>query len=330
MRLSRADRDRLRALFPAGVATRKDLLDVGLSASAITRACQAGGPWRSPVRGIIVLSDGQITPRQRARAALLRCGDPCVITGVAAARLYGIRGLPPDDRLHLLVPNERQVSGTTLFIVIRTRRMPVPVVRDGLPLAPVARALVDATVPLCEADAVRALFAGAIQRGLCTPAELAIELAQVQRPYTALARSVLEEVTDGVRSTAEAWARRLVLRSGLPAPQWNVGVRRADGRLIGVADAWWDDVGLVWEIDSREWHLDPEAHDRDTRRQSGFAAEGIPVIHTRPSRLRTERAEVLDELMRAHANASRSPRPRVRTELWRPDARRSSGSSSVA
>ncbi|HEV7470552.1 MAG TPA: hypothetical protein VGO23_12325 [Pseudonocardia sp.] len=253
-----------------------------------------------------------------------------MITGVAAARLYGIRGLPPDDRLHLLVPNERQVSGTTLFIVIRTRRMPVPVVRDGLPLAPVARALVDATVPLCEADAVRAMFAGAIQRGLCTPAELAIELAQVQRPYTALARSVLEEVTDGVRSTAEAWARRLVLRSGLPAPQWNVGVRRADGRLIGVADAWWDDVGLVWEIDSREWHLDPEAHDRDTRRQSGFAAEGIPVIHTRPSRLRTERAEVLDELMRAHANASRSPRPRVRTELWRPDARRSSGSSSVA
>jgi hypothetical protein len=140
--------------------------------------------------------------------------------------------------------------------------MPVPVVRDGLPLAPVARALVDAAVPLREADAVRAMFADAVQRGLCTPADLAIELAQVQRPYTALARSVLEEVTDGVRSAAEAWARRLVLRSGLPAPQWNVAVRRADGRLIGVADAWWDDVGLVWEIDSREWHLDPEAHDR--------------------------------------------------------------------
>ncbi|MCW0216073.1 MAG: hypothetical protein OJJ54_22215 [Pseudonocardia sp.] len=253
-----------------------------------------------------------------------------MVTGVAAARLYGIRGLPPDDRLHLLVPNERQVRGTALFVVIRTRRMPLPILREGLPLAPVARALVDAAVPLRQADTVRAMFADALQRGFCTPADLAAELAQVQRPYTALARSVLEEVSDGVRSTAEAWARRLVLRSGLPAPQWNVAVRRADGRLIGVADAWWEDVGLVWEIDSREWHLDPGAHDRDTRRQSGFAAEGIAVVHTRPSRLRTERAAVLDELARAHANAARSPRPRVRTELWRTDPRRPSGSSSVA
>ena len=106
--------------------------------------------------------------------------------------------------------------------------------------------------------------------------------------------------------------------AGLPArPLWNVAVRRRDGRLIGVADAWWE-VGLVWEIDSREWHLLPEHHDRDTRRQSGFAAEGIPVVHTRPSRLLREHADVVDELRRAHAKAALAPPPEITTELWRP------------
>jgi hypothetical protein len=106
--------------------------------------------------------------------------------------------------------------------------------------------------------------------------------------------------------TAQSATRPAVERGRTPAGR----------RLIGVADAWWD-VGLVWEIDSREWHLLPEDHDRDTRRQSRFAAEGIPVVHTRPSRLLREPAEVLDELARAHAKAALAPPPDVTTEVWR-------------
>jgi hypothetical protein len=40
-------------------------------------------------------------------------------------------------------------------------------------------------------------------------------------------------------------------------------------------------------------------------------------VHTRPSRLLREPAEVLDELARAHAKAALAPPPDVTTELWR-------------
>ncbi|MFC5996673.1 hypothetical protein ACFQE5_20910 [Pseudonocardia hispaniensis] len=318
MHLTRADRARIRALFPDGVAPRRALIELGVSASALTRSCRAGGPWQSPVRGVILLSAGELTPLQRIQVALAKCGDGAVLTGVTAARRHGVRRLPEDHRVYVLVPNQRQLGSDGFVVVSRTRRMPRPILRNGLPLAPLARGLADAAAHLNQLDAVRAMFADAVQRGLCTPTDLAAELAVQQRPRTALARMVLSEVADGVRSAAEAWARRLVIRSGLPAPAWNVAVHRRDGRLIGVADAWWDDVGLVWEIDSREWHLSPQEHDRDTRRQSGFAAEGIHVVHTRPGRLLRDRAAVLDELVRAHAQASRTPRPDVVTYLWRP------------
>lgn len=317
MRLTRADRERLRSLFPDAVAPRAALLDLGLSDGAISRSCRPGGPWRSPVRGVVLLSDGDPTPRQRLRIAVVRGGRGAVLTGSAAVRRHGVRRSPDDDVIQVLVPMERQLRSDGFVVVTRTGRMPAPVHLGGFPFAPLPRALADAAARLDRVDPVRAMIADAVQRGLCTPAELAAELGERRRPHTALARSVLVEVTGGVRSAAEAWACGLVLRTGLPAPRWNVAVRRPNGQLIGVADAWWD-VGLVWEIDSRDWHLSPEEHDRDTRRQSAFAAEGIVVVHTRPGRLRREPDAVLDELTRAHAAAARTPRPDVVTDLWRP------------
>ena len=119
------------------------------------------------------------------------------------------------------------------------------------------------------------------------------------------------EVADGVRSAAEAEARELVLRSGLPAPMWNPRLYDRRGGFIAVPDAWFDDVGLAWEIDSREWHLSPEDYDRTLDRRSAMTAENVLVMHTQPSKLTARRAEVGAELRRNYANACLRPRPQV-------------------
>ncbi len=44
--------------------------------------------------------------------------------------------------------------------------------------------------------------------------------------------------------------------------------------FLGIADCWLDDVAMVWEIESTEWHLSPEDHDRTVERAAAFTAAG--------------------------------------------------------
>jgi hypothetical protein len=79
-------------------------------------------------------------------------------------------------------------------------------------------------------------------------------------------------------------------------------------------DAWFDAVGMAWEIDSRELHLSPADYERTLERRSAMMAEGIVVLHTLPKKL-THRGDALDELRRTYASAARRPRPQVIAEV---------------
>ena len=244
--LTALDVTRLTSVFDDGVATRAALVGLGIAESVVARRCGADGRWRRLLPGVVLLRTGEPSQRQQLRAALLHAGEPAVITGVTAARLHGVVRVPADDRVHVLIPASRQVGSREFVVVRRTIRMPKHVMRAGVPLAPLARCLVDAAARLSSLDEVRAMFADAVQRRLCTVAALAAELGERRRPGTALARAVLVELLDGVRSAAEAWARALVRRTDLPAPEWNVAVHRPDGQLIAVVDGYWREVGLAW------------------------------------------------------------------------------------
>jgi hypothetical protein len=298
-------------LFPDGVAARAELHACGLAAETVTRRCGPGGPWSMLLRGVVLLTGKVPTSRQRLRAALTLVGKDAVLSGVAALRVLGVRRLPSDDRVHVLIPHEQRLTSQRFVVVERSRRLPEPVVRGGLPLAGAARALVDAAKQWPNLDTVRAMTADAVQREICTVNELLAELAEPRRPHSAIVRSVLTEVADGVRSAAEAWARSLVLSTNLPPPLWNVAIRDPSGLLLAVADAYWEPVGLAWEIDSREFHLSPAEHARDARRQSRLAAAGVLVVHTVLSRLRTDPSGVVSELERAYHAAAARPTPHV-------------------
>jgi hypothetical protein len=296
------------ALGGATVVRVEHLVELGFTRSTIAHRCRSGGRWRRLAPGIVKLDNGPVTRADRRRAALLHAGRGAVLTGLDALDLHGMRRMPsPSGPVHVLIPGERRRGGCGLALVERTDRLPAPV-PGRWPLAPITRAALDAARRLAARVEVRGLLAEVVQRGCCSPAELNAELARGSDRGARLPREVLLEISDGVRSVAEADAREIAQRSGLPAPVWNAKLYDRYGRFIAMPDAWFDAVGMAWEIDSLEFHLSPADHERTLERRAAMMAEGIVVLHTLPKKL-THRADALEELRRTYAHAARSPRP---------------------
>jgi hypothetical protein len=311
---------RLRAAFPHGVATAKQLIAFGVPERTVYHRCLDGGPWQNPLPGIIFLFSGKPTIRQWVQAALLLGGPEAMVTGVGACRRYGMRRGPARlrdesdtlDEVHLLVPHRRQVRSVGYVLVERTTSLPEPVIRSGVPLAPLPRACIDAARRLRMEGEIAELLSDAVQRRLCTVAQLSAELEASSRRHTALPRRVLRSVADGVRSAAELAAQRMWPSTGLPAPMWNAEIYTEDDVFLGKADCWLDDVAMVWEIESPEWHMSPEQHDRTVERAARFTAAGAVYTASKPKKIRTEPAEVARILRATYAQAATRPRPPLR------------------
>jgi hypothetical protein len=303
----------LRGVAVDGVIGARRLVELGVPESTIYRRCRPGGPWQLLLPAVVLLSTGTPTRAQLVRGGLCYAGGDALVTGLEACRRHGVRRGPRvDDALHLLVPHDRQPRSTRYVIVERTRRLPDPVVRGAVPLAPVGRAAVDAARRMAAPGEITELLADAVQQGLCSVRELACEVDAAQRRGTAVPRRIVRDIEDGVRSAAERDAKRLWARSGLPEPWWNARVHDREGRFVAVADGWFDEVALAWEINSVEWHLRPEDYAREQERTARMTAAGVVVLPTQPRRLRRDPAAVVGELRDAYAHAATRPRPRVR------------------
>lgn len=311
-------RNRLRKAFPEGVATVKQLVAAGVPERTAYHRCLDGGPWQSPLPGVVLLFTGEPTRRQLVLAALALAGPGAVVTGIEGCWRHGLRRGP--QRLgdadafvvHLLVPAGRQVRDVGFVHVERTARMPEPQWRDGIPLAPLTRCCLDACRRLRREGDVAELLSDAVQRRLSTVLALSAELEAGSRRHTAMPRRVLRGVAEGVRSAAELDARKLWPSTGLPEPLWNVPVRTADGTPLGTADCWLDDVAMIWEIESGEWHMSPEDHDRTVVRAARFTAAGAVYVASKPRRIRLRRAEIVQMLRATYVQAARRPRPDLR------------------
>lgn len=82
--------------------------------------------------------------------------------------------------------------------------------------------------------------------------------------------------------------------------------------MIAVADCWFDDVAMAWEIDSREWHISPAEYEATLARRAAMVASGTFVLATPPSRIRSAGRAMLDELHRAYSQTALRPRPDLR------------------
>ncbi|MFI2350215.1 hypothetical protein ACH492_24835 [Streptomyces sp. NPDC019443] len=297
-----------------GLATSRQLAALGWAPSTIAHRCTSGGPWQRVLPRVILLQTGAPSARQRLRAALLYAAEGALLTGAAALALYGVRAtgpLTPVGPVDVLVSGTRNPRSRAYVRVHRTqhsyRRLPI----EGLPCAPLPRAATDAIPYLTGQNAVTALLAEVVQRGRCSLAELTTALRSTHRASDPRVATTIEGLTAGIRSVAEAQARRLLRESDIPDPVWNQDLYLPDGTFLARPDACWPYAGVVLEIDSREWHLSPGDWERTMARRNRMARHGLIVLSASPSQLRDSPEEITTALRDALATGSARTRPAV-------------------
>jgi hypothetical protein len=305
-RRSSVDHADLAALAPLGVARVAALVALGLRRETIALRVRSGR-WLRPFPGVIVMQSGCPSRLQMIVAALLYSGDDAVLTGGEATRRHGLRRLPETPELHILVGEDRHRRCVPDLVVERSKRLPDPVERDGVLVAPLDRAVLDTARRLARRDEVRALLADAVQQRRTTPARLQQELDAGNQRGSGLVREVLEEIADGIRSAVEGWGRDLYAHSGLPPMLWNPRLYFPNGRFLASPDGYEPKVGMAWEQDSLEFH--PPEEDDTARRRADMIAAGVVVAHHRPGRLKREPQRVLEELRGYHRLAASRPVP---------------------
>jgi len=296
------------------IATHAELVAAGLPISSVVYRIQPGGRWQRLLPGVVLMHRGQPTDRERLIGALAYAGPGAVITGMAALRLYGLRTAMP-RAVHVLVPHGRRKHNHGFAVIERTRRPPTGgevIHRRGLPLAPLARAVVDACRRLEGRNAVRDLVSDAVQNHGLTLATLRNEIHLAARQRTALPRAVLAEMGEGVRFAAEARARELIRERGLPEPVYNVEVLDDDGAVIAIPDGYYPDLACGYEIDSRRWHMSPDSYEATTRRRGRAARYGIILVSVTPARVFEDPDGFLADLAGVLATASRRAAPIMR------------------
>jgi hypothetical protein len=275
------------------VISRQQAFGCGMTRAALAGRARPDGPWQRLLPGVYLARAGAPTMPQLEMAALLHAGPGSVLTGQAALHGLGLVKAQPCC-FDVLVPATRRPASLGFVSVHRTTRMPEGVIREGkrsYALPP--RAFADAARFLGDLTEVRALIAGAVQRGDCPLAALDRELQDGQIWDSARLRRVLEEVADGVRSVTEAEFRDLIKRARLPLPMFNARLFTGDGGFIACPDAWWPRAGVAAEIDSREWHLNPADWERTMRRHARMSSHGILVLHFTPRQVRRNPATVV-------------------------------------
>jgi very-short-patch-repair endonuclease len=247
-----------------GVVTRKQLLDAGVSSDEIRWRLRQGSLIRVHAG---VYRVGHKAPNIEARyhAAVLACGEGAVLSGEAAAYLWGlVKGTAPPPEV--TAPKRRRVKG------VRTRHArraeTEATLRHGIPITTVPRTLVDLSSLLQLDDLARACHeAGVLHRTTPRHVEAVLEL----RPNTPGARRLRKVLRGEAHVTLSTLERRFLERlreARLPLPITNkpAGEKRVDCR--------WPQHKLTVELDSYRFHNSRHAWEQDRRREREAHARG--------------------------------------------------------
>jgi very-short-patch-repair endonuclease len=278
-----------------GVITRAQLMDLGLSTSAIDRRISAG---RLHVLhpGVYAVGDRALPTLGRLAAAVYACGDATVAGRRSAAALHGLRvhnGIPEV----IARPGTRKHEGIG---ITRTRLEPDEItIVEGIPCTTVARTLLDLgdETLVRQAEFLRVFDLAEVSRLL---------ERYPRRRGTARLRRVIRRVADSERRTRSEMEERfhaLVLDANLPTPEANGTV--ALGEITIEADAVWRDAKVIVELDGRQAHLTGSAFETDRERDRAAALAGWVVIRItwrqlteQPRRLMADLRELLESRRR--------------------------------
>jgi hypothetical protein len=311
--------DAIPALFDHLVAPVRELHALGISTHAISERCKPGGPWQRLEPNLILLTAEPPNRTQQVQAALKSAGKDAVLSGLDALKLHGMSGAKLSSPIHVLLPPSRRQPGLVDGVYYdTTHQLPAPLHRGGFPVAPLPRATVDTCRRINHEVFIRQVLSETIYKGKITPATLREEIDRLKPDGLTLPRKVLAAIDDSVRSIARGWAKRLVQQAGLPTPAWRVPITSTNGTHVATTDAWWDEVGLAWEVDSYAFDLSPTDAVAALARAARLTAAGVLVVHTTPAQLKDDPAVVADLLRGAYQRAAARPRPEVKAQCTPP------------
>jgi hypothetical protein len=299
-------------------------MDCAMTESALRHRIRPDGPWRVVLPGVYVSNRGSESLRQRAAAAYLYAGPGLAVSGAAALDWHGIRpyrgdnphdgGSDGDGGVDVLVRLDCRRRNVGFARLHRTGVVPNVAHGDGaVRYAPPARAIADTVRQLPDLTEVRAVVAAGVQQGKVHLRQLMEELDRGPSRGSARLRRALAEVAGGVRSTTESDLVSLVKRHRLPMPLLNPRLF-VGADFLASPDAWWPEVGVAAEVDSREWHLSPADWARTMARHALMSSHGIIVLHYPPSRIRAAGRVVADEIRATLAAARGRPLLPIRAD----------------
>jgi very-short-patch-repair endonuclease len=258
-----------------GIVTTQQLIDAGLTKSAISKRAQRGRLHRIH-RGVYAVGHDGVSEEACWMAAVLACGHDAVLSHGAAAVHWGLLR-PLDGPVDVSIPSQRGRKRREGIRIHRCaslgkapwstsglpkRLAPMVTVRDHIPVTTVARTIADLPSTLAPY-----LVRRAIRQAEFLKLPVGIE-------------------TDRTRSDLERDFLRLCRLYGLPTPEVNVLI---DGMTV---DFLWRDARLVVETDSYATHGGTIAFEDDRERDLRLRRLGFAVHHFSERQLELEPAAV--------------------------------------
>jgi hypothetical protein len=290
-----------------GVVSRGQLVECGMNDIVLRHLLRKQGGWQIMLPGIYLTMRGEATIDQRDMAALLYAGRGSVITGSAAVWRHG---LPCGDldAVDVLIPADAHRKSTGFVRIQRTTRMPATHRTEGkIRFAYLPRAVGDAARGMRDFRDVQALVCATVQRTRVTVPHLITELNDGPAAGTRLFRAALAEVSEGVRSNAEADLKKLIDRSDIEKPIYNPKLYLPDGTPLCSPDLWWERHGVVGEVDSLAFHFKAKDYENTTKRHNRIERAGVHLLHWLPSTIKNEPNAVLRDIRATLATATSPP-----------------------
>jgi very-short-patch-repair endonuclease len=289
------------------VLSTAELRECGLDDDAIL-VRRRNGRLHRRFRGVYAVGDNMLSLLGCFLAAVKACGPGAVLSHYSAAVLWGLLKWDGRDP-EVTAPHPRRHKGIRAHRSQHIER----VYRNGIPVTPVARTLIDLSATLPPKQLRRAVNEALNQR-LIKPYELVTSKHRGAKKLRAILVDAAPTMND-----FEDLVLPLVRDAGLPRPLVNQ-------RFLGYRpDFRWPEHKVILETDGAATHDQPLARADDARRQAVLEAEGYTVLRTTWRELVGQPATVMRRVGSALGRAQREAADEVALEREVDDQGRQGG-----
>lgn len=288
--------------------TTADLESAGLTWSVLRRS-----EFKRIYRGVWVRRMA-IDGDTHIRAALALHEGAAIASHFSAGRLHGMP-LPEHRFEHVMVfhPRDRRYRPEIKSHAARRRRRVVRI--RGIPASDIYATFVDLAGCLSLVDLV--VVGDWMTRHAGIAPDHLVRACKLSREHHAgAAARAAAYVRAGVDSPMETRLRMLIVLAGLPEPEVNHIVYRADGSWRCRYDLWYRTVGLIVEYDGRQHAQDPRQWNRDLTRREELDDEQLKILVVTAEGIYQEPLQTLTRIRRNLLLRGYGPVPQL-NETWR-------------